>query len=325
MKRYSKQVRQHTGTMETETIQKNGARPKSHTSRGNAVIAVTLICMALILAALPAAAQKPDVALAGLRGKVKSVKTCTYSATERFGEIAKGAPVEECFEWYYNEQGYKTESRNDCDWLSGLTVGKYHAKVIYKYNASGHLAEAFYYDKDGKLSSKIVYKRVVTDYGAVAIFLTDADDEDISYVPYYLYNVNGNLIEESSINGTYRKSHYYDENGRCVETLFYDFWENQKYDVVSHSEEYEYNDKNDCVRQSTSQFQNYDEWSEESAPEETAVITMTIDSIRYAITKSDITYYSYVYDAHGNWMQRTEMQGEAKKPHIIVERTIEYY
>jgi TPR repeat protein len=74
MKRYSKQVRQHTGIMETETIQKNGARPKSLiTNRRNAVIAVALLCAALILAALPAQAQKETVTMTAIPNKDKTI------------------------------------------------------------------------------------------------------------------------------------------------------------------------------------------------------------------------------------------------------------
>jgi TPR repeat protein len=50
MQQYSKQVRQHTGTMETETIQKNGARPKSLTSRGNYLKKLTVFCFAICVA-----------------------------------------------------------------------------------------------------------------------------------------------------------------------------------------------------------------------------------------------------------------------------------
>jgi hypothetical protein len=45
MQQYSKQVRQHTGTMETETIQKNGTRPKSRISRKFFLISVVLLAV----------------------------------------------------------------------------------------------------------------------------------------------------------------------------------------------------------------------------------------------------------------------------------------
>jgi hypothetical protein len=284
------------------------------------VISLLLVVGAGLLIALPAAAQKPDVALAGLHGKVKSVKTCTYSATERFGEIAKGAPVGECFEWYYNEQGYKTESRNISDWLIGSNITP--AKVIYKYDASGHLAEAFHYYEDGKLSEKTVYERTVNDNGSVSVMLTDADGGGIDGL--YSYYDDGDLYGESA-SGIDWRYYYYDGNNRRIRAYDYGYDDNGKYAPFRMVGYDEYNDKDDCVRQYTDQLQNYDEWREEHKNESGAVITFEINGVKYAITESDVKYYSYVYDAHGNWTQRILLQGEAKTPRTIVEREIKYY
>ena len=90
--------------------------------------------------------KKNDLDELKLNGKVKSLKTTTYSAVEKFGE-----PVQDEFtsqtEYIFNEDGFYKEV-NIFNESRGLSKSK------YKYDDDGNNIETNYYDTDGELEEK---------------------------------------------------------------------------------------------------------------------------------------------------------------------------
>ena len=69
--------------------------------------------------------KQTDLEKDKLKGKVKSTTSSKYEAVEKFGEVQKGS---------------------------------LRSKEIYKYDESGNKTEEAYYNSDGSLDFKIVYK-----------------------------------------------------------------------------------------------------------------------------------------------------------------------
>ena len=126
-----------------------------------------------------------DLEKQGFKGKVKSIKSTTYKAIEKFGEIEKGEEVDKLLS-IFNEMGNFTEriySKN----------GKIDSKQTYIYNDQGNIIDKKEYDSDGNLKLQTTYN----------------------------YDDNGNKIEENTFGGyqTQKTTYKYDDKGREVESL----------------------------------------------------------------------------------------------------------
>lgn len=126
-----------------------------------------------------------DLEKRGFKGKVKSIKSTTYKAIEKFGKIQKGEEVDKLLS-IFNEKGNFTEriySKN----------GKIDSKQTYIYNDKGNIIEQKEYDSDGNLKLQTTYN----------------------------YDDNGNKIEENTFGGyqTQKTTYKYDDKRREVESL----------------------------------------------------------------------------------------------------------
>lgn len=126
-----------------------------------------------------------DLEKRGFKGKVKSIKSTTYKAIEKFGKIQKGEEVDKLLS-IFSEKGNFTEriySKN----------GKIDSKQTYIYNDKGNIIEQKEYDSDGNLKLQTTYN----------------------------YDDNGNKIEENTFGGyqTQKTTYKYDDKRREVESL----------------------------------------------------------------------------------------------------------
>lgn len=126
-----------------------------------------------------------DLEKQGFKGKVKSIKSTTYKAMEKFGEIQKGEEVDKLLS-IFNEMGNFTEriySKN----------GKIDSKQTYIYNNQKNIIDKKEYDSDGILKLQTTYD----------------------------YDEKGNKIEENTFGRfeTQKTTYKYDDKGREVESL----------------------------------------------------------------------------------------------------------
>lgn len=126
-----------------------------------------------------------DLEKQGFKGKVKSIKSTTYKAMEKFGEIQKGEEVDKLLS-IFNEMGNFTEriySKN----------GKIDSKRTYIYNNQRNIIDKKEYDSDGNLKLQTTYD----------------------------YDEKGNKIEENTFGRfeTKKTTYKYDDKGREVESL----------------------------------------------------------------------------------------------------------
>lgn len=126
-----------------------------------------------------------DLEKQGFKGKVKSIKSTTYKAMEKFGEIQKGEEVDKLLS-IFNEMGNFNEriySKN----------GKIDSKQTYIYNNQRNIIDKKEYDSDGNLKLQTTYD----------------------------YDEKGNKIEENTFGRfeTKKTTYKYDDKGREVESL----------------------------------------------------------------------------------------------------------
>ena len=125
-----------------------------------------------------------DLEKQGFKGKVKSIKSTTYKAIEKFGEIQKGEKFSGFF-YTFNKDGNFIECISD--------EKENNSRQTFIYNDKGNIIEQKEYDSEGSLKSQTTYN----------------------------YDDNGNKIEENTFGGyqTQKTTYKYDDKGREAESL----------------------------------------------------------------------------------------------------------
>lgn len=240
--------------------------------------------------------KKTDWQKNNLKGRVKSLTTTEYNATEKFGEPVK--------------TGIKEKSEIvilQFDSKGMIINHEKGANTIYKYDAKGNKIEETSYDFD---NSTIVNKRI------------------------FKYNANGNVIEEINYNSTgeqiEKKVNTYDSNGNllvCKKSgSLFNGTRNQGQPLVT---KYKYDSYGRPVQVNVgigdgelgSENYKYDAKGE--------VIESTANTFNGINAKKT---YKYIYDASGNWITKITYSSstymnirEESKADAITERVIEYF
>lgn len=272
------------------------------------------ICQALILVTVFIAycctKQRNDLPLQEVSGNVKSIRTTGYTTIEKFGEIMEGNALFGNSLVKFNKDGYITEisffdnhgvltkksiyaldENNKVTTINrydgdGVEVGK----TVYTYDENLNATMIVDYDENGK--AKSTQKNEWEDGKCIkSLFKNNCSDE------YYVMNeFEGNKLTKSVV---------YDKNGK--ETGEYTEFEDDKMTKIVNSDftvSISYNDKGLCTSIVNGQLSNTNS---------------------YLLVKGESYKYEYEYDERGNWIRKTEKEGNAQIACRIFVRKIEYY
>ena len=246
---------------------------------------------------------------ASLKGKVKSVREITYSASANEGKIIRGEVKTGAKNAFtaYNSKGYQTELANykpdgTLEWRYTSEYDKENKLAFEKtYNSDDSLIlKAVYHYQDGNISRGYCYK---------------AEDNLFEHWIYF-YNERKNLIKQvgykdTSIFTTWRFS--YDEQDRLISKTIYNpndslvFTWTCRFEISG--ERYEEQDHQPFGKQ-VNKF-NSDGLCTES----------TLYFGEKSIGSEDI--FTYKYDSKGNWTECLSYRDETLI--LIAVRKIEYY
>ena len=257
-----------------------------------------------------------------LKGKVKSVDTKKFDATEKFGEVTKdefwwhrkqkfdnkGNIIKEntytengVIKWSttikYDDKGNQIEeSQYGGFWKN--KGGELDFKHEHKFNEKGNLIETIYYESDAEFWDKDTFGKYKYKYDDNGNQIENADynkDGELNSKYKYKYDDNGNQIEtadynkDGELNSKYK--YKYDGRGNPIEIAGYnkDGELNLKY-------KYKYDDKGNQI-----EMADYN-------PDGGLVYT---------------EIYELEYDNKANWIKKITYKDD--KPTFFSEREIEYY
>jgi hypothetical protein len=256
----------------------------------------------------------------GLSGKVKTLMSKCYEATERFGEVEKMNIIE-----YY-----------DSEYEIPL-----HPAYLAEYNEEGNVVKFTTYDEDGERLS--VVKSEYIGNNQVAKNAYDSDGE-----VYYSWKLEVN--NDKVVDCTQFNEH---EIGNKVNSDFefdgyllkaYNTYEDSV--LISRTENKFYKNRlSESIRKDTSgnvTYQQNQEWTEAgqliyqkctSEGEDKLIINCEYDNedrlVKYtrrgewSSRDANYTFKYTSFDKHGNWLSRVIYSND--KAYIVEERTIEYY
>ena len=229
--------------------------------------------------------KKNDLDQLKLNGKVKSLKTTSYSAVEKFGEPVKDE-FESQIEYIFNKDGFikETDVFNENDELI--------EKWKRKYDDDGNNIESNRYNKDGELEEKWKYK--YDDDGNIIESNRYNKDGELKDKWKYKYDDDGNMIEGNWYyeDGELVKkwTNKFDDDGNIIEADDYDKdgeliyeW---KYKYDDNGNEIEANRYNEgqlvgWVKYKYENFDNNKNWLKKIAYEEERIAEITEREIEY--------------------------------------------
>jgi tetratricopeptide (TPR) repeat protein len=258
----------------------------------------TCISICLIITFINCFGQKKtDWQKNGLKGRVKSITTTVYNATEKFGEPVKDGIKEksEIITIQFDTKGkIIPPSKGD--------------NVVYKYDTKGNITEETAYGSDNStIISKSVFKY---DASSNVIEELNYDSQgELKEKKVNTYDANGNLLvykkSGSLFNGTRNQGqalvtkYKYDAYGRPIQVSV-----GIGDDSELGSENYKYDTKGDVIETTAETFNGVN------------------------VKKT----YKYIYDANGNWITKVSFSSSAyrnmkaeSKADEIIERVIEYH
>lgn len=172
----------------------------------------------------------PELESMGINGKITSIRTTTFSAIDKLGEISRDLFQSDEY-FVYDTQGYQTESyvflydgqldykqtfkrdnqKRITDIVETYSDGTQRQKILYKYDEKGNKTDAVSYDSDNNLIWKKVYA--------------------------YDQNDNNTELGEYGAEGTLESKtlYTYDENNNPKDMKVFD-----KYSHLIRAEEYTY-------------------------------------------------------------------------------------
>ena len=240
--------------------------------------------------------KKTDWQINGLKGRVKSLTTTEYDATEKFGEPVKGGIKD------------KTETTTkQFDSNGKIIPPKKGGNTVYKYDTKGNIIEETTYGSDNStILSKSVFK----------------------------YDLNGNVIEAVNYNSegtqTSKEINTYDLKGNLIESKesgnLFNGTINQGQELIS---KYKYDSYSRIIGYSVNIGDSELASANIKNDENGDVIESTTETFNGFDAKKT---FKYTYDAKGNWITKVSYSSSAymnmkaeSKADAIVERVIEYY
>jgi len=241
-----------------------------------------------------------------LEGKINSYRDTYYSVHDKFGKIQKGPKLNDSL---------------------------FHDQCAF-FDQNGNIIELVEYNADGTIYCKFKARYNYDDNNIESIYVRFDPDITIDRKPFIIESVRYSWGER------YEMTYKNDSKGRPTEETIYDLFDRVLYKITIKRDEegnsleenfsdgtvsqYKYDDKGnriECVFHSSNSniivtSYKYDIYGN--------IIEMNINNFFKSIFKFhyDNYTYKYLYDSHGNWIERTDYDND--KPQRIVVRTIDY-
>ncbi len=248
-------------------------------------VLLTAVCLA---ACSPQ--NRTDATAMKLHGQVKSVRTYSYEADEKFGEIIKGEKSGFSYGILFNQSGTMREWNLYDEFLGELVSKEIYADKSEEgkpecclYNFAGELTGTYVssYDSKGNRTERCCYNSE-GELERKLIFSYDSQENQVIHENVYK---SGILFSKSILS--------YDSDGNMIESCHY----NSQGDLKQKSI-YSYDKKGNMIE------------------------CFQYDSNENLELKE---FYTYEFDSEGNWIQQITFRGEERLPQIVTERIIEYY
>jgi len=229
-----------------------------------------------------------------LKGKVKSLDSYLYEATDKFGKIEKGNnSIYGSYKKTYDIRGNKIEEIRCVFYSNKESIRE---KIISEYDSNGSIKEDNVFNSDNSLKFRRIY--TCDNKGVKVSEKLYYSDGSLSETVNFKYNDNAKLTEERIINsdGILHFINIYEYDNKCIiVTFLLSNVDNFKKDL-NHKTRYKYNKQGDCIEE---------------------IGYHSDGSIR-------ILYkYKYQYDKNDNWLSKVQYYRD--KPTEIRERNIVYF
>ncbi|ATA75302.1 MULTISPECIES: sugar-binding protein [Capnocytophaga] len=253
----------------------------------------------------------------GLVGNVRSLRVTSHMAVDSFGTIYKGKKADY---WRgdvvtnFDREGYKTDA------LYYDKEGKLNHKVVYRYSNTRKRTARETYGSDGKMSKRSVY--LYDQKGNKIAFRGYNSQGAIFEVYAYKNNDKGQEIEEVCVQteqstcGKY--THEYDDAGRVSKLCRYVSTRSSKPD---NCETYSYDAEGRMVEAILYQGERLI-YKVVFEYDSSGNITTQTKYDRLGLMLDEVAYV-YTYDKRGNWIERVEyVDGIAR---YMVLREVQYH
>jgi YD repeat-containing protein len=270
-------------------------------------IAIILLVTGTSLMAIGQNPLQTDWQTEDLKGKIKNMKSVTYRAVDKFGQIHKGEMITQITN-KYNNKGHLTEQIK-------IEDGESNTKTYtYKYDNNGKRIEESDYNSDKELLAKHIYR--YNHAGKLTeCFVYDGLDSSLVGKFLYQYSDNGNCEERLySAYGTLSKKAIYDNKYNLLEEYTYD-----DNGYLEAKNVYEYKDGHLI---SAFAYDYFDELIRQMSCNDKGD---GIEFLFYEDGKTEKYTSTYKYDTKGNWIEYTTTKSEADIVLTIETREFEYY
>jgi len=300
----------------------------------NAITKLSLICL-IILSYLSAMSQQSsNINEYNKNGKIKSIRTISYEAIQKFGEIQKGRRSNEFMK--YDQQITIDYAKKKCiiknlssndklefsfvmefDNKGNITKETYYDSTsiqgtyqINKYDKVGNITESIVFNPNGSIFTKITCKykngkKISLDYYN--------SDGDLFKKNTFKYNSSGNLIELND----------YNSDGSIFTQQLFEYDNNN---TLINMTSYKYpNNKNRISYASNDKWETkfYTRYNNKGLEIENIIYNPDGTISGEGSPLKNAKEYEYEYDQKGNWIKKIVYIKNGRALYII-ERVIEY-
>lgn len=274
----------------------------------------------LILAACNNSKDLNSWSCDGLSGKVKTLMSKCYEATERFGEVEKMNIIE-----YY-----------DSEYEIPL-----HPAYLAEYNEEGNVVKFTTYNEDGERLTVVKSEYIGNNQVAQSAYDSDGkvyyswklevnNDKVVNYTQFNEHKIGNKVDSDFEFDGYLIKAYNTYEDSVLISKTENKFYKNRLSESIR-------KDINGNVT-----YQQNQEWTEAgqliyqkctSEGEDKLIINCEYDNedrlVKYtrrgewSSRDANYTFKYTSFDKHGNWLSRVIYSND--KAYIVEERTIEYY
>lgn len=281
---------------------------------------IIILSALLILAACNNSKDLNSWSCDGLSGKVKTLMSKCYEATERFGEVEKMNVIE-----YY-----------DSEYEIPL-----HPAYLAEYNEEGNVVKFTTYNEDGERLTVVKSEYIGNNQVAQSAYDSDGkvyyswklevnNDKVVNYTQFNEHKIGNKVDSDFEFDGYLIKAYNTYEDSVLISRTENKFYKNRLSESIR-------KDTNGNVT-----YQQNQEWTEEgqliyqkctSEGEDKLIINCEYDNedrlVKYtrrgewSSRDANYTFKYTSFDKHGNWLSRVIYSND--KAYIVEERTIEYY
>lgn len=281
---------------------------------------IIILSALLILAACNNSKDLNSWSCDGLSGKVKTLMSKCYEATERFGEVEKMNIIE-----YY-----------DSEYEIPL-----HPAYLAEYNEDGNVVKFTIYNEDGERLTVVKSEYIGNNQVAQSAYDSDGkvyyswklevnNDKVVNYTQFNEHKIGNKVDSDFEFDGYLIKAYNTYEDSVLISRTENKFYKNRLSESIR-------KDTNGNVT-----YQQNQEWTEAgqliyqkctSEGEDKLIINCEYDNedrlVKYtrrgewSSRDANYTFKYTSFDKHGNWLSRVIYSND--KAYIVEERTIEYY